>query len=513
MRTALVALCVPALAASLLAAAPVGFVRADNGFFHIGNARFSAVGTNAYYLFPDIAYADTAAILRVFQVATKFNFHVIRTWGFFDSEDTSDPAVIQYRPGVYNENALRALDFVLNLARLSGIRLIIPLVNNWDDYGGMNQYVRWYAETHPAIPGNIPGTLRQRRVVGPHGRSYSIDVANGYVHDDFYRLDTIKSWYMAYVGMLLNRVNTVNGIVYANDPTIMGWELANEPRSSDPTGVLVGDWIAEMSSYVKSVDENHLVATGEEGFDVSTSGYASIGQYDGQTWMFDGTAGTSFTRNIALPSIDFASPHLYPDSWNISASAGSTWIADHIRLAAAAGKPLALGEFGSTLSKLTVYNSWLSTILTRHGNGAIVWQVVDSTWPYMDNLTLWYPRDSTVLALLSQYSTFLEQDTGRSSGIAAYPYLYQNYPNPWNPATVIRFDLAQETHVILRVYDLLGRQVMQLLDERRPAGSNKVVMSSSGLSSGVYIYMLITDDPSAGLPYKSWTMRRMVLVK
>ncbi len=512
-RILLVVLCAAGLAAHLFAAAPVDYVRADSGVFRLGNARFVPIGTNAYYLSQFIAYYDTAAILRVFHVAHQYNLQVIRMWGFYDSEDTTDDAVIQYRPGAYNEHALRALDYVVDLARLNGIRLIIPLVNNWDDFGGMNQYVRWYAETHPAMPAASTPIAGQRKIMGARGQSYSIDVANGYVHDDFYRLDTIRAWYKAYIAMLLSRVNTVNGLVYANDPTIMAWELANEPRSSDPSGMLVASWVADISSYIKGVDENHLVATGEEGFDVSGYGYSPISQYNGQSWMFDGTAGSSFANNLSLPTIDFASPHLYPDSWGITPSSGNTWISDHIRLASGFQKPFVLGEFGSVSSKLIVYDSWLSTILRQHGRGAWVWQLVDSTWPNADDFSLWHPRDSSVLLLLPRYESLLEQDTGGQQAVAAYPYLYQNYPNPWNPATTIRFDLAQPTHVVLRVYDVLGREVKKVLDEVRPAGHNSVIVSGAGLSSGVYIYSLITDDPAAGLPYKAWTMRKMMLVK
>lgn len=56
---------------------------------------------------------------------------VVRTWAFFDSNDSLNPAVIQLSPGAFNERALCALDFVLWQARQSGIRLILPLVNNW----------------------------------------------------------------------------------------------------------------------------------------------------------------------------------------------------------------------------------------------------------------------------------------------------------------------------------------------------------------------------------------------
>ncbi len=68
--------------------------------------------------------------------------------------------------------------------------------------------------------------------------------------------------------------------------------------------------------------------------------------------------------------------------------------------------------------------------------------------------------------------------------------LDQNYPNPFNPSTQIGYTISESSHVTLRVYDLLGRQVATLVDENRAAGSYKVTFNAAGLSSGVYIYRL-----------------------
>ncbi|MDI5787504.1 cellulase family glycosylhydrolase [Bacillus licheniformis] len=66
---------------------------------------------------------------------------------------------------------------------------------------------------------------------------------------------------------MLNRVNTYNGVKYKDDPAIMAWELANEPRvQSDRTGNTLVEWADEMSEFIKSIDQNHLVAVGDEGF-------------------------------------------------------------------------------------------------------------------------------------------------------------------------------------------------------------------------------------------------------
>jgi len=68
--------------------------------------------------------------------------------------------------------------------------------------------------------------------------------------------------------------------------------------------------------------------------------------------------------------------------------------------------------------------------------------------------------------------------------------LYQNYPNPFNPVTTIRFNLPQHERVILKVYDLLGREVSVLIDEEKTAGKYKFTFNANYLSSGVYFYRI-----------------------
>jgi hypothetical protein len=68
--------------------------------------------------------------------------------------------------------------------------------------------------------------------------------------------------------------------------------------------------------------------------------------------------------------------------------------------------------------------------------------------------------------------------------------LYQSYPNPFNPKTVVNSQLPVGSHVRLIVYDALGREVAVLVDEERPAGSYRDTFDGSGLASGVYYYRL-----------------------
>ncbi len=68
--------------------------------------------------------------------------------------------------------------------------------------------------------------------------------------------------------------------------------------------------------------------------------------------------------------------------------------------------------------------------------------------------------------------------------------LLQNYPNPFNPSTRIKYLISGISHITLKVFDLLGKEVAELVNEEKPAGTYEVMFDASGLSSGVYIYQI-----------------------
>ncbi len=86
--------------------------------------------------------------------------------------------------------------------------------------------------------------------------------------------------------------------------------------------------------------------------------------------------------------------------------------------------------------------------------------------------------------------------------------LYQNYPNPFNPSTVISYSIASAGQVHLKIYNSLGQQVAELVNEYQSAGAHSIVFNSTslhGFSSGVYFYRL-----EAGKVSKT---RKMLLIK
>jgi len=71
--------------------------------------------------------------------------------------------------------------------------------------------------------------------------------------------------------------------------------------------------------------------------------------------------------------------------------------------------------------------------------------------------------------------------------------LSQNYPNPFNPSTTINYSIAKAGKVVLKIYDLLGKEVNTLMDENKPSGSYSVIFNAHNIPSGIYVYELRTD--------------------
>ncbi|MFA7287971.1 MAG: alpha-amylase family glycosyl hydrolase, partial [Melioribacteraceae bacterium] len=119
--------------------------------------------------------------------------------------------------------------------------------------------------------------------------------------------------------------------------------------------------------------------------------------------------------------------------------------------------------------------------------------------------------------VISKYSTeiFLLADTmativgvDESSEINEIPNeiaLMQNYPNPFNPETTIQYKLNKESNVTLKVYDILGRELVTLIDEFKSAGNHKINFNAHSFASGIYFYQLQTDSKQI--------MKKMILLK
>jgi hypothetical protein len=112
-----------------------------------------------------------------------------------------------------------------------------------------------------------------------------------------------------------------------------------------------------------------------------------------------------------------------------------------------------------------------------------------------------------------QYSEFIGINPV-SSEIPISFNLHQNFPNPFNPATIIKYDLPQDVNVTIKIYDLLGMEIETLVNnELGKAGRYEINWDAAKYASGVYIYRIEAGDPSSSSGGAFVQSRKMVLIK
>ncbi|MEO8664828.1 MAG: S8/S53 family peptidase [Ignavibacteria bacterium] len=119
-----------------------------------------------------------------------------------------------------------------------------------------------------------------------------------------------------------------------------------------------------------------------------------------------------------------------------------------------------------------------------------------------------YPTTLTQSVNRANVQFELTLSTGINSNSASIPDVYslaQNYPNPFNPATKINFSIPKQGLVSLKIYDVLGKEVMTLVNEQKPAGNYEINFNGANFASGVYFYKLESGEFS--------NIKRMILLK
>lgn len=449
------------------------FIEAKDSKFILKGKDFRFFGVNAYYLQSSAADSRKKYIIDdVFAFAKQSGFKVIRTWAFNNS-DSIYPGVISSKPYELIEQSLSGLDYLLAKAKENELYLILTLANNFSDYGGISQYIKWANQYLPPPP------------------------AQPFSHNHFFSEDSILNWYKFYVGSILNRVNAYNGIRYKDDPTIFSFELINEALNSGFSYSYIKNWYEKAADYFKSIDTNHLITTGEIGFDADASKYSNLDFfYNSVNFLFNGSYGTSFGVNSALQKIDYTSIHCYPEAWNMNAKAGITWIKDHTEISEQLNKPIIVGEFGVKQNKTVVYEDWLNEIKKNKSKAAIAWHYVHNDVVNNDGYGF---NETTSPELVEIFKLFAKEIEDTSEILAEIPNeteLYQNFPNPFNPVTTIRYSLPKDEYIRIELYNSLGELVEEIESGFKQRGIHELTLSFNGslLSSGIYIYTLKTPN-------------------
>ncbi|XP_073008098.1 mannan endo-1,4-beta-mannosidase 2-like [Typha latifolia] len=352
----------------------MSFVARNGTQFVVDGKSFYVNGWNSYWLMDQAVEEHSRPRVRLmFQTGAKMGLTVCRTWAFNDGTYNA----LQVSPGHFDERVFKALDRVIVEAQRHGIRLLLSLANNLEHYGGKTQYVKWAWEEGIGLSSS---------------------------NDSFFFDPSIRSYFKIYLKTLLTRKNHLSGIQYKDDPAIFAWELMNEPRCmSDASGDTLQDWIEEMAGYVKSIDKKHLLTVGLEGFYGPTCPPEKLAVNPGE-WF--STLGSDFIRNSKISAIDFASVHVYPDSWLVNAELNekikyiSKWVISHIEDGdTELKKPVLFTEFGLSnrnkdfdhSHRDMFYKSVFDIIYDSAkkngaGAGAFVWQfMVDGMEEYNDD--------------------------------------------------------------------------------------------------------------------------------
>ncbi|XP_058099997.1 mannan endo-1,4-beta-mannosidase 5-like [Magnolia sinica] len=367
-----------------------GFVSTRNTQFVLNGSPFLFNGFNSYWMM-NVATDPTERhkVSDVLREAAAAGLTVCRTWAFSDGGDRA----LQMSPGVYDERVFQALDFVISEARRYKVRLILSLANNFKDFGGRPQYVQWARNA---------------------GAQVSSD-------DDFYTNPVVKDYYKNHVKKVLTRFNTITRKVYKDDPTIMAWELINEPRcQADYSGNTVHGWAQEMATYTKSIDRNHMLEIGMEGFygdSMATKKQNNPGYQ----------VGTDFIKSNLIKEIDFATIHAYPDIWLSGQNDGAQlefmqrWMASHsVDSRQILKKPLVLAEFGKSKKdpgySIGVRDSYLTAVYRNIYNfargsgggamcGGLVWQLMaEGMDSYYDGYEIILPQSPSTSAVITTQS-------------------------------------------------------------------------------------------------------------
>jgi hypothetical protein len=251
-----------------------------------------------------------------------------------------------------------------------------------------------------------------------------------------------------------------------------------------------------MVGFIKSLDSNHLVTTGEVGYDIYKGEYSDWDFfYNSSQFLFNGFKGTSFVENSSITGIDYSSFHLYPDAWGFEPLAGNTWITDHVAISNKFNKPALLGEFGLRNEKLKNYGTYLETIRTIPSRSAIIWNYVHPDIMYIaDAYSFNEVQNPDLINLFKEHIQLLDGDSTPLSD-ANYT-LFQNYPNPFNPTTTIKYTLKNDEYIKVELFNYLGELVQIIEEGIKESGTHRLFLSFDNnlLSSGVYFYRLKAGD-------------------
>jgi mannan endo-1,4-beta-mannosidase len=323
-----------------------GFVKVKNGVFILDGVKYNFAGTNYWQgmHLGSTDYGNREQMVRELDQLKSYGITNLRIMASSEADSNSkycmQPPLMQ-SPGVYDDNLFEGLDFLLSEMAKRDMKAVVVLSNYWTWSGGFAQYLKW------AGYGDIPYPQDEG------GSWYE------YIHyaKEFLKNEKTLKWYEDHVKTVVGRVNTITGRKYSEDPTIMCWQLANEPRGCNYKEEFYA-WISSTSRMIKDMAPKQLVSLGSEGDTPSED------------------AGLKAEIDNAFDCIDYITMHIWVQNWNWYAPGDGVqawegmidrvdkyWAA-HIDASAKLNKPLVLEEFG--IARDSVSYEFESSIVERN---------------------------------------------------------------------------------------------------------------------------------------------------
>ena len=307
------------------------FVKVKGTQFVIGDKPYYYMGTNFWYglnLGSKGAGGNRERLIRELDRLQNLGVNNLRIVAGSEGPDTEPYRMVpalQTSPGVYNEEVFDGLDFLLSEMKKRDMYAIMCLNNFWNWAGGMSQYLVW-ASVSDSIPYPPPHA----------GGSWEIFQK---FSAKFYSTPKAVELFNNHIKTVIARKNPYTNLEYKNDPTIMAWELGNEPRGVDNVDAY-RDWISNTTALIKQLDPNHLVTTGSEGKTSSP------------------TSGTDPEKDHSIATVDYQTIHIWVQNWNIYSPAkpdstlpisidyALNYLKEHEEISKKINKPVVLEEFG-----------------------------------------------------------------------------------------------------------------------------------------------------------------------
>lgn len=310
------------------------YIKVQNNQFIKNDKPYHFIGTNFWYGAHLAAKesGDRKRLLNELNVLKQNGITNLRIMAGSEGEDHlpySIPVSMQPKPGVYNEDVLEGLDFLLSEMQKRDMHAVVCLSNFWYWSGGLSQYVSWV--TNEAIP--YPNDTDD-------WEKYMRFTAKFYTNND------AITAYNQHLDKVINRVNSITQIPYSEDPTIMSWELANEPYAMQNKKAYL-KWIENSSSHIKQLAPNQLITIGGEGntpFPWFTNN-SCLSDYNFDSLDY-------ITIHIWIQNWEWYNPNKHEKTYNKAISKAKNYILEHVAIAKSLNKPLVLEEFGISRDNL-----------------------------------------------------------------------------------------------------------------------------------------------------------------